>query len=326
VGALIEVGTGMHPELTGRENIRLYGRILGLSGQQVARRFDEIVDFAGIAPAIDRPVKQYSSGMQLRLGFSVAAHLEPDVLLVDEAISVGDAGFQYRCVERMAALVREGRTLIFVSHDLNSVERLCKRAILLADGRVAFDGPAREAVRQHLLNVHAERVAKDLGGRVDGRGLSVTRVALIDEAGNESSEFRSGRPMTARVYYEALRPIERPIFTFGILDGRLGALSVATTSKEGNTPSVLTGQGYADCTFGELPLLPRAYELWGAVRGADSGYGNLVDWQRLRLFRVVDQVDSPTRGTMAFLLEGAPVLIPHSWTFGSGADGPAAEN
>src|SRR5436190_11948129 len=139
VGALLEVGTGMHPELTGRENVALYGRILGLSGQQIAARYEEIVNFAAIGRAIDQPVKQYSSGMQLRLGFAVAAHLEPDVLLVDEAISVGDAGFQYQCVERMSSLVREGRTLVFVSHDMSAIETLCRRAVMLKDGRIAKD-------------------------------------------------------------------------------------------------------------------------------------------------------------------------------------------
>jgi ABC-type polysaccharide/polyol phosphate transport system ATPase subunit len=314
VGALIEVGTGMHPELTGRENIRLYGRILGLSGRQVASRFDEIVDFAGVAAAIDRPVKQYSSGMQLRLGFSVAAHLEPDVLLVDEAIAVGDASFQYRCVERMAQLVREGRTLIFVSHDLGAVERLCNRAILLDEGRVAFDGPAREAVRKHLLNVHAERVAMDARGSIQGRGVLIERVALLDEDGHEAPEFRAGRPMTARIHYVASRPIQTPSFAIGLMDGRLGALSVATTQRADNGPEVISGSGYAECTFEQLPLLPRAYELWGSIYG-DTSYSDLVPWQRLRLFRVVDADTDASRSSMSFLLQGAPVTIPHSWGF-----------
>src|SRR5204862_6448383 len=135
------------------ENIGLYGRILGIPRREILRRFDEIVEFAEIGPALDRPVKQYSSGMQLRLGFSVAAHVEPDILLVDEAIAVGDAGFQYRCVERMARLVREGRTLVFVSHDMSAIETLCERAVLLDAGLVAHDGPARDVVRDYLTEV-----------------------------------------------------------------------------------------------------------------------------------------------------------------------------
>ena len=146
VGALIEVGTGMHPELTGRENVMLYGRILGLSRNDVRRRFDEIVEFAGIGPALEQPVKQFSSGMQLRLGFALAAHLEPDVLVVDEAIAVGDAAFQYRCVERMGELVRSGRTLVFVSHDMSAVEALCKRAVILERCGLSAQSLARSIV------------------------------------------------------------------------------------------------------------------------------------------------------------------------------------
>src|SRR5438128_11623632 len=153
VGALMEVGTGMHPELTGRENIWLYGRILGLSRADVRRRFDEIVEFADIGEALDRPVKQFSSGMQLRLGFSLAAHLEPDVLLVDEAVSVGDAGFQHRCVERMTELVRSGVTLVFVSHVPALVSTLCRTGILLDHGRVTMIGPAAEIVESYLALV-----------------------------------------------------------------------------------------------------------------------------------------------------------------------------
>src|SRR3954452_10005111 len=153
IGALIEVGTGMHPELTGRENVDLYGRILGLSRRDVRSRFDEIVEIDGIGPALEQPVKQFSSGMQLRLGFALAAHLEPDVLLVDEAISVGDAGFQYRCVERISTLVREGRTLVFVSHNMSALEALCDRAVLLKRGRVVADGPTRDVIREYLRGV-----------------------------------------------------------------------------------------------------------------------------------------------------------------------------
>src|SRR5262249_5611241 len=177
VGALIEVGTGMHPELSGRENVNLYGRILGLSGRDIDGRFDEIVEFAEIGPAIDQPVKQYSSGMQLRLGFSVAAHLEPDVFLVDEAIAVGDEGFQYRCTERMAALVREGRTLIFVSHNLSAVEALCSRAILLRSGRIAAEGTTRDVVREYYDTVHGDRLSEEqVNGGAAGTDLEITAV------------------------------------------------------------------------------------------------------------------------------------------------------
>ena len=318
VGALIEVGTGMHPELTGRENIRLYGRILGLSRWDIDRRFDEIVDFAGIGVGIDQPVKQFSSGMQLRLGFSVAAHLEPDVLLVDEAIAVGDAGFQYRCIERMAQLVREGRTLVFVSHDMSAVETLCERAVLLGGGRVIRDGPAREVVREYLLGVQADRLEADSSGQAGGGDLEIVRVSLHDAGGTEVSDVRSGEPLTARLHYRARREISGPIFSLGISDGRIGCFALASMLVDGQAPESIAGEGYVDCTFADLPLQPRTYELWGSVRGA-AGFGDLVDWQRLRLFRVSDEVAGEGLSAVTHSMDDAPVRLPYRWAVRNGS-------
>jgi ABC-type polysaccharide/polyol phosphate transport system ATPase subunit len=313
VGALIEVGTGMHPELSGRENVQLYGRILGLSRGDVARRFDEIVDFAGIGPAIDQPVKQYSSGMQLRLGFSVAAHLEPDVLLVDEAIAVGDAGFQYRCVERMSTLVREGRTLVFVSHDMTAVETLCARAILLDRGRVVLDGPPRDVISAYLRSVDDERIARYADESPVGEGdLEIVRVSILDRSGGETDSIHSGDPMTVRLHYRALTPVVRPIFNVGLVDGRIGCFASASMLRDGGSPDVIAGEGYIDCAFDELPLFPRVYELWGAVRG-EVGYGNLVAWQRLRLFRVESAPAANGRAAVAVANTKAPVNLPYRW-------------
>lgn len=150
VGSLLEVGTGFHPELTGRENVMLSGAILGMSKAEIERKFDDIVDFAGIPKFLDTPVKRYSSGMLVRLGFSVAAHLEPEILLVDEVLAVGDAEFQRKCLGRMDELGSSGRTVIFVSHSMPSILRLCQRAILLDKGSVLEDGPAHSVVRAYL--------------------------------------------------------------------------------------------------------------------------------------------------------------------------------
>lgn len=150
VGALLEVGTGLHPELSGRENIQLYGRILGLQGREITARFDEIVDFSGVEAALDRPVKFYSSGMQMRLGFSLAAHLEPDILLVDEALSVGDVAFQKKCLGKMREVGGQGRTVVFVSHDMGAIRQLAERTLLLREGTLAADGPTTEVVERYL--------------------------------------------------------------------------------------------------------------------------------------------------------------------------------
>jgi ABC-type polysaccharide/polyol phosphate transport system ATPase subunit len=318
IGALVEVGTGMHPELTGRENIRLYGRILGLSGRDIERRFDDVVDFAGIGAAIDQPVKQFSSGMLLRLSFSLAAHLEPDTLLVDEAIAVGDAGFQYRCIERMADLVREGRTLVFVSHDMSAVETLCERAVLLRAGEVVSDGSAREIVREYLLAVQAERLAADSGEAVIGDRLKILRVSLHNAAGEEISEAQPGEPLTTRLHYRAHQPIPRPSFSIGLSDGRFGCFTLASMLVDGETPDVIAGDGFVDCTFTELPLQPRTYEIWGSVRG-QAGFGDLVDWQRLRLFRVTGDVVGQGPSVVSHSLADAPVRIPYRWNVTNGA-------
>jgi ABC-type polysaccharide/polyol phosphate transport system ATPase subunit len=315
IGALIEVGTGMHPELTGRENIQLYGRILGHSGRDIERRMDAIVDFSGIAAALDQPVKQYSSGMQLRLGFSVAAHLEPDVLLVDEAIAVGDAGFQYRCVERMGELVREGRTLVFVSHDMSAIESLCDRAILLDAGRLVMEASARAVVGQYMQKVHANLIAEDHGGSVSTDILDITRVSIHDKTGEEVDALGAGDPMTIRLHYKAHEPVPQPIFSLGLGDGQMHMFSQASMMIDGQVPDMLEGEGYLDCTFAHLPLQPKTYEVWGEVRGR-SGIGFIVDWQRLRRFRVTGEVEGEGRSVLAHSLTHAPVKIPYAWRLG----------
>ena len=173
VGSLLEVGTGFHPELTGRDNIYLNGSILGMDRAYIARRFDEIVEFAGVATFIDTPVKRYSSGMYLRLAFAVAAHLEPDVLILDEVLAVGDASFQKKCLGKMQDVASHGRTVLFVSHDIAAITRLCSRALLLHDGTVAADGPAHEVARQYLQSrarqLSHPRLARSAGGPTEPR-------------------------------------------------------------------------------------------------------------------------------------------------------------
>jgi homopolymeric O-antigen transport system ATP-binding protein len=320
VGALIEVGTGLHPELTGRENIGLYGRILGLSRSDVRRRFDEIVEFADIGSALDRPLKQFSSGMQLRLGFSLAAHLEPDVLLVDEAISVGDAGFQYRCVERISTLVREGRTLLFVSHNMSAVEALCERCLYLNHGRVARDGPAREVIGEYLRGVEEQLLASGPSrAPKSGEQLELLGVTLLDEDGREVDGVRAGRSMTVRLSLRVPLPVRRPVFEIGIADGRIGPLAIASMLVDGAAPDELNGDCEVSCTFQGLPLLPRVYELWGGVMG-EAGFGDVLGWQRLRLFRVEGEVTQPGLAAVSETLTNAPVHVPWEWNIESGGN------
>ena len=315
VGALVEVGTGLHPELTGRENIELFGSILGHTRRDIARRFDSIVEFAGVGTAIDQPVKQYSTGMELRVGFAVAAHLEPDLLLVDEAIAVGDAGFHYRCVERMSEMVKEGRTLVFVSHDIPAIEALCRRAVWMQGGKIKVDGPARDVVREYLLGFQTRRLERDEFSAIwAGDELQILAVTVLDANGLEVDAVRQDEPMTVRITYRALKPIEQPQFSVGLGDGRIGCFTRASMLVDGQGPRVIDGVGHIDCTFTLLPLQPKTYEIWGSVLGG-NGYGDLMDWQRLRLFQVVAANDEGSgKVSVTSTMTEAPVRIPYRWS------------
>ena len=203
VAALLEVGTGMHPELTGRENVFLNGAILGMSRRDIVSRFDRIVDFAGTERFLDTPLKRYSSGMQLRLAFAVAAHLEPDVLIVDEVLAVGDAEFQRKCIGRMAEAEEEGRTVIFVSHDLATLNRLCPRSLWMEAGRVRDSGPTREIVRQYLASG-----AVSSGSSWTGTSgpLTVRDLRVVSADGAASGAFMRDEPLRVQVEFELVEP------------------------------------------------------------------------------------------------------------------------
>jgi lipopolysaccharide transport system ATP-binding protein len=218
VGSLLEVGTGFHPELTGRENVYLNGAILGMRKAEIDRRFDEIVDFSGIERFLDTPVKRFSSGMQVRLAFSVAAHLEPEILLVDEVLAVGDAEFQRKCLGKMQDVTRQGRTVVFVSHNLAAVRSLCSRALLLAKGRLLFDGGTDEAVARYVGGGGGRQTGVVEGERLEERVAKrrlygaeplfrCERIAVLDEAGLPASSFRSDEEIRIAVDYTVLRPV-----------------------------------------------------------------------------------------------------------------------
>ena len=310
IGALIEVGTGMHPELSGRENVRLYGKIMGLSSRDIERRFDDIVEFAGVEEAIDRQVKQYSSGMQLRLGFSVAAHLDPEIFVVDEAISVGDAGFQNRCVERMTAHHREGRTLIFVSHDLMAVETLCDRALLLKSGKLVADGPSPQVIRSYLDELDSEKRIES-ATQIEGDGLVFEEITVLDDSGQPTSEVVADRPMTVRIRYRADRKIIRPIFSVGLSEGSWRPFAVATMLYDGVLMESIEGPGVIECEFLSVPLEARSFDVWGSVRG-EAGYGDIIDWQRLGTFAVRREIPDAMKGSVTVGMI-SPVRLPYRW-------------
>jgi lipopolysaccharide transport system ATP-binding protein len=207
VGSLLEVGTGFHPDLTGRENVFLNGAILGMDRRTVERRFDEIVEFAGVARFIDTPVKRYSSGMYLRLAFAVAAHLEPEILLVDEVLAVGDAQFQQKCLGKMRSVSQEGRTVLFVSHNLSAVRTLCTRALLLRDGGIAVDAPAAEVVSAYVADV-SDAVWQwvPASGAPSARNESaiVERIAVTAPSGARVDELTTSSPFEVTVEFSTV--------------------------------------------------------------------------------------------------------------------------
>ncbi len=199
VAALLEVGTGFHPELTGRENVYLNGAVLGMSRREIVRRFDRIVEFAGTQRFLDTPIKRWSSGMQLRLAFAVAAHLEPDVLVVDEVLAVGDAEFQRRCLGRMAEVEREGRTIVFVSHDLETLSRICRRSLWLEQGSVRASGPTRDVVHDYLAS---GLPAPGSGRTLLGSGpVTVRAVRVVSADGGPASVLVRDAPLRLQVEF-----------------------------------------------------------------------------------------------------------------------------
>lgn len=196
VASLLEVGTGFHPELSGRENIFLNGTILGMSRAEVRQRFDEIVDFSGVEHFLDTPVKRYSSGMYVRLAFAVAAHLEPEVLIVDEVLAVGDAAFQKKCLGKMGEVARKGRTVLFVSHNMGAISQLCDSALLLGEGQTIYSGSTDEAVAIYLSQSEENR--SGYIQRFGNRKVEFLSWEILNQEMKESGEFRMGEPVTLR--------------------------------------------------------------------------------------------------------------------------------
>jgi len=207
VGSLLEVGTGFHPELTGRENIYLNGAILGMRRTEIDERFDEIVEFAETRKFLDTPVKFYSSGMRVRLAFAVAAHLEPEILIIDEVLSVGDAGFQRKSLGKMDDVAHQGRTVIFVSHNMAAVTRLCQRAILVENGRVVMDGPSEKVVSHYLRSDMGTTAAREWPDDATAPGNNVVRMRAVrvrDDQGNVTDSVDIRRPVNVEVEYDVL--------------------------------------------------------------------------------------------------------------------------
>jgi ABC-type polysaccharide/polyol phosphate transport system ATPase subunit len=274
IGSLLELGAGFHPDFTGRENVELNGALQGLSRARIRERFDEIVAFAELEHAIDRPVRTYSSGMTMRLGFAIAAFLEADVLLLDEVFAVGDESFQRKCFGVIAAFKERGGTILFVSHDASAVERLCDRAVLLRDGRLAFDGPVHEAITRYRRALAEDDGSSSANGHGPS-GSGEARIAsarLVDADGAPRDRFLAGEPFGLDVTLTG--SVAAPSLHLEVRDasGLLVAEDLADTARLGWDPA---GDGLALRLDVEAPPLQFGrFELTLALLGDD---GRLLD-------------------------------------------------
>jgi lipopolysaccharide transport system ATP-binding protein len=312
VGSLLEVGTGFHPELTGRENIFLSAAILGMKKFEIDRRFDEIVAFSEVDKFIDTPVKHYSTGMFLRLAFGVAAHLEPEILLVDEVLAVGDTAFQRKCLGKMEDVAKAGRTVLFVSHNMAAVQGLCQRAIVLTRGRVACDTSVADAVRTYPIDRDSV-LAQSLHDRTDRKGdgaFRFTELWLENRYGLRLSKAMVGEDIRFCLAYRADSPL-RNVQIVLTLEEQIGAPVVdCYTSDVGQVLKVVPMNGVVVCEIKKFPIRGPRYsvDLYASVQGCTS------DW--VRRAAVVDVEDGDFYGTGKLDNDGK-FLVSHDWNIRS---------
>lgn len=299
VGALIEVRAGLTPLLTGRENIYLTGSIMGLRRREIARRFDEIVEFAELEGAIDRQVKYYSSGMQMRLGFSVAAHLQPDILLVDEVLAVGDASFQQRCLDRIRAVLSEGTTLLFVSHDLAAVEATCANGIWLHNGEVRSTGPIRD-----VLSAYRGAVEGDAKSRANIEGL--IKVSQAEAVSPEGGLAKTGGQLDVRLTLQSDERYRAWIY-LGVSEGAATPIFLLNPGRE----TILEpGETHVTCSIPSLPLPSGRYYVWGGVYRNWTQGEELIGWQPLAEFDAYGpELDAAPRAVVRL----SPIHVDSSW-------------
>jgi len=266
VSALLELGAGFHPDLTGRENVYLNGSIFGLTRAEINRKFDEIVQFADLELSIDMPVRYYSSGMYMRLGFSIAVHAEPDILLVDEVLAVGDYAFQAKCLRRVEQLRRQGTTILFVSHDMDTIKEMCDRAIWLDDGGVCADGAPDVVVEQYLAGFSAEdqeivegRRRRIRGQRWGTKEIELVDVRFLDGQGRERSSFVTGEPFRVQMSYVAHKRIANPVFGMAFHSGEGAWINGSNTMTSGQDIDWVEGSGRVTYCVDSLPLLKGSY-------------------------------------------------------------------
>jgi ABC-type polysaccharide/polyol phosphate transport system ATPase subunit len=320
LSALIEVGAGFHPDLTGRENVYLNGSILGMTRKEVQSRFADIVDFAGVGEFIDTPVKRYSSGMAVRLGFAVAAFIEPDVLLVDEVLAVGDTEFRNRCHNRMLQMLNKGVTMILVSHNLAEVRNLCEKTIMLWKGEKVVEGPTQKVVEQYhnrvveMIRIEQEKdAAKAAATPKKQTAMEIASVQLLDKNGTPTDTFLTGDPMTVRINYHARQRIEKLAVSVNFDYAAEDVLATSCdTRRDGvNLGAIAEGTGHVDLKMGPILMEPNVYDV--GVQVVDDATDTVLDSVQRQRFILNEQV-------VIYGLFG----LPHKWEVASAGLGESA--
>lgn len=314
-GTLLEVGTGFHYELTGRENIFLNGAILGMKKVEIERKFDEIVSFAEVERFIDTPVKRYSTGMYLRLGFAVAAHLEPEVLIIDEVLSVGDLAFQRKCLGRMETVAGEGRTVLFVSHNLAAVKSLCQRCMLLSRGEKVTEGPPHEVIDRYVGSISSGASSVGLADRLDRQGTGRLRFqeVMLASDGEEIDSPATGDSFDFILRYETLdrKPLRNVSFTVRVTTPMGQPLLDLDTDTAGVTLGQLPGEGEVRCTVPRCPLPAGEYTV---TLSASLG-GEHLDWIERAFHLSVREGDFfGSARTRVLGGDQQTVFVPHNWS------------
>lgn len=288
LAALIEVASGFHPDLTGRENIYLNGSLLGMKRREISKKLDSIVDFAGVSAFIDTPVKRYSSGMYLRLGFSIAAYLDPDILLLDEVLAVGDAEFQTKCIERINQLRKAGTTIVFVSHNLGAVESICDRVFLLRQGEIFRSGLPRYVISEyeHMLTNMPPSAAARLTDTVESPAAQIISVASFNSNGRNTTMFATGDEAKIEVEYIAHEPVEDAVIEiyFYSIFGNLH--SHFSTDVDGKRLDLVPGRGLIEFTCPDLPFEAATFNLEGSIRRRGSSLSEHLDYKQAGVINI----------------------------------------
>src|ERR1044072_4770932 len=304
LAALIEIGSGFHPELTGRENVYLNGVLLGMRRREITAKLKSIVEFAGVEQFIDTPVKHYSSGMYLRLGFSIAAHLDPEILLLDEVLAVGDAAFQAKCLDRVTELRRAGTTIVFISHNLQAVSRLCERTLLLSKGEVLMDGPTNDVIAEYERILFHLTPSTPHGNPIitKPQDAEVVSLAFYDSSNRQTNTVRTGDSLRAVVRYNVTKPIEDAVIEVYFYSIFVNMDAPLSTSTGGQPLRLSAGSGAIEFICPEVALEAATFNVDVGIKRRGSRPAEFIDCKRAAVLNVT--IGKPVSGSF---------YTPHTW-------------